>query len=148
MHALSHHQFQFAPPVSSPGACAKGGRRSPLLASAATLSIIDNQHQTDSHSRGGAPLGLRCDYRPAVGRIHGRGLFLAARGYDLPDYHLAEALIGFGHFSNLRRQPRRQAHADLPKRHFKLSVINAPNLDRGEHDEIHEHSTSGEANDC
>jgi hypothetical protein len=106
--AFDHNKI--APPASSPGACAIGGRRFPLLASAATLSIIDNQHQTDSHSRGGAPLGLRCDYRPAVG-----GMFVL-----LPN--LAGAFIGSGPFVNLRRQPRRQALADLLPSHFFASV--------------------------
>lgn len=90
--ALDHHKF--APPASSPGACAKGGRRFPLLASAAT-SLDDVQQRSI-----GTALGLRlvmCRSTSAVRRTgrrfaglgcHGRGFSPAFRGY-VPPKHLA-----------------------------------------------------------
>ena len=117
-----HHQIARGVPPSLPR-LSIGGRRSLLLASAAT-SFNHSQRQRST----GTALGRRLVmYRSTLGvaKVHGRGLFPAARGYDLPDYHLAGAFIGAGPFPNFRSQPRRQAFADLPERHFVVSVINA-----------------------
>jgi hypothetical protein len=149
---MPSYNNKFAP-ATPPRSRAKGGRRFPLLASAATSFDYRKHRSSDT------ALGRRlvmCRSTSAFGRTgrrfaglgcHGRGFYPAFRGYVPPKY-LAGAFIGSGPFANLRSQPRRQAFADLPKRHLVVSVINAPNLDRGEDDEIHEHSTSGEANDC
>jgi len=123
---MSAHQFQIARGVpSSLPRLSIGGRRSPLLASAATSSFDHDQRQRST----GTALGRRLVmYRSTLGvaKVHGRGLFPAARGYDLPDSHLAGAFTGAGPFPNLRSQPRRQAPADLLPSHFIASVRYAP----------------------
>jgi hypothetical protein len=138
--AFDHHQI--ARGVPSPRLSIGRPARPSSPGRAATLSIINNQHQTDSHSRGGAPLGLRCDYRPAVGGIHGRSLFPAARGYDLPDCNLAGRFgvrssfraidgieAGSSHLvANLIQHRRQRGFQALAKRlpdHFKNSASNA-----------------------
>jgi hypothetical protein len=90
-------------------------------------------------------------------RFAGLGCFID----DVPLKHLA-GRFGvrslFGNFISVRGA-NRFANSQGPRHHFpsfvasqlphfRTSVINAPNLARGGHDEIHEHSTCGAANDC
>lgn len=84
-------------------------------------AIINNQHQTDRHSRGGAPLWGRCDYRPAVGGTSRRVSFTRALGgYDLPV--VTSRGFGPGTFPSFGAQPRRQAIAEQPPIiHFQMS---------------------------
>lgn len=163
---MSAHQFQIARVVPSPrlsiGRPASSSRRGRAAA------IIHNQERQRSS---GTALGLRWGmYRTtcAVGTTGGRCARLGCsrrrfrpslRLYDLlprlgggfgpRPFRAADGRCANTFLANIqcRRQGILKRSAERLPRHSQFSRLNAINLDRGGHDEIHEHSASGAAND-
>ena len=153
----SYNNKKFAP-ATPPRSRAKGGRRFPLLASAAT-SFDHREHRSSDTA-----LGRRCVMcrsTSALGRTGRRFAGLGCFIDVVPLKYLAGAFTGAGPFHGIGKRltaPLASINhetadhllhyrAEPLKRHFRFSRLNAPNLDRGEHDEIHETHTSGAAND-
>lgn len=137
MLASADHNHKFAPPASSPGACAKGGRRSPLLASAAT-SLDHREHRSSDTA-----LGRRCVMcrsTSALGRTGRRFAGLGCFIDVVPPKHLAgrfgvrssfRAIDGIGKRStaplaNTNHSLRNRAQQCLAKgySHFPMSFRN------------------------
>lgn len=113
-------------------------------------TTFHDHEQRTTHRRAGAAhtrLGAGgCDasFLVRVTLLHGQD----CRTHDR-FRNLARTFTGSGPFPEIfGAQPRRQAIAEQPPFvHFKFSVLNAPNLDRGGHDEIHETPTFGTSDD-
>jgi len=161
------NQHQFAPAVPSlqssdrrPGGSSPGPD--------ATLIIND---QMAVRSRGwGVPRRHRCVLPPArwQGRIHvgavGEVMFGCSRLLrlltDLPETSRGVGLGAFSQFAGIGERStalHATEHSSLKSHfkrvseanpgHFQVSRLNAPNLDRGGHDEIHETPTFGATHD-